>query len=39
MSNPSGNEFESALSYNSYLAIDELLGLQRHLGDDDAPAI
>jgi tryptophan 2,3-dioxygenase len=33
MSNPSGNEFESALSYNSYLAIDELLGLQRPLSD------
>ena len=33
MSNPSGNEFESALSYNSYLAIDELLGLQRPLSE------
>jgi tryptophan 2,3-dioxygenase len=33
MSNPSGSEFESALSYNSYLAIDELLGLQRPLSD------
>jgi tryptophan 2,3-dioxygenase len=33
VSNPSGNEFESALSYNSYLAIDELLGLQRPLSE------
>ena len=33
MNNPSGNEFESALSYNSYLAIDELLGLQRPLSE------
>jgi len=33
MSNPSENEFESALSYNSYLAIDELLGLQRPLSE------
>jgi tryptophan 2,3-dioxygenase len=33
MNNPSGNEFEAALSYNSYLAIDELLGLQRPLSD------
>jgi len=33
MSNPSEKEFESALSYNSYLAIDELLGLQRPLSD------
>jgi len=33
MSNPPENEFESALSYNSYLAIDELLGLQRPLSE------
>ena len=33
MSNPSEKDFESALSYNSYLAIDELLGLQRPLSD------
>jgi len=33
VSNPSEKEFESALSYNSYLAIDELLGLQRPLSD------
>jgi tryptophan 2,3-dioxygenase len=33
MSNPSENEFKSALSYNSYLAIDELLGLQRPLSE------
>ena len=33
MSNPSENEFESALTYSSYLAVDELLGLQRPLSD------
>jgi tryptophan 2,3-dioxygenase len=33
MSNPSEKDFESALSYNSYLAIDELLGLQRPLSE------
>ena len=33
MSSPSEKDFESALSYNSYLAIDELLGLQRPLSD------
>jgi tryptophan 2,3-dioxygenase len=33
MSNPPANEYESALSYNSYLAIDELLGLQRPLSE------
>jgi len=33
MSNTSGNEFESALTYNTYLAIDELLGLQRPLSE------
>jgi len=33
MSNPSGNEFDSALTYNSYLAVDELLGLQRPLSE------
>jgi tryptophan 2,3-dioxygenase len=33
MSNSPENEFESALSYNSYLAIDELLGLQRPLSE------
>jgi len=31
MSNPSGNEFESALTYSSYLAVEELLELQRPL--------
>ena len=31
MSNPSGTEFESALTYSSYLAVDELLELQRPL--------
>jgi tryptophan 2,3-dioxygenase len=31
MSNPPGNEFESALTYSSYLAVDELLELQRPL--------
>jgi tryptophan 2,3-dioxygenase len=38
MSNPSGNEFESALTYSSYLAVDELLELQRPLsqGPEDA---
>jgi tryptophan 2,3-dioxygenase len=33
MSNPSENDFESALTYNSYLAVDELLGLQRPLSE------
>jgi tryptophan 2,3-dioxygenase len=33
MSNLSGNEFESALTYSSYLAVDELLGLQRPLSE------
>jgi tryptophan 2,3-dioxygenase len=33
MSNPSENEFESALTYSSYLAVDELLGLQRPLSE------
>jgi tryptophan 2,3-dioxygenase len=33
MSNPSNNEFESALTYSSYLAVDELLGLQRPLSE------
>ena len=33
MSNPSESEFESALTYSSYLAVDELLGLQRPLSD------
>ena len=33
MSNLSGNEFESALTYTSYLAVDELLGLQRPLSE------
>ncbi len=33
MSNHSEKDFESALSYNSYLAIDELLGLQRPLSE------
>ena len=33
MSSPSEKDFESALSYNSYLAIDELLGLQRPLSE------
>jgi len=33
MSSPSEKDFESALSYNLYLAIDELLGLQRPLSD------
>ena len=33
MSSPSEKDFESALSYNSYLAIDELLGIQRPLSD------
>jgi len=33
MSNPSEKDFESALSYNSYLAIDELLELQRPLSE------
>lgn len=33
MSNPSNNEFESALTYNSYLAVEELLGLQRPLSE------
>jgi tryptophan 2,3-dioxygenase len=33
MSNTSGNEFESALTYSSYLAVDELLGLQRPLSE------
>jgi len=33
MSNTPESEFESALSYNSYLAIDELLGLQRPLSE------
>jgi len=33
VSNPSEKDFESALSYNSYLAIDELLGLQRPLSE------
>ena len=31
MSNTSGSEFESALTYSSYLAVDELLELQRPL--------
>ena len=33
MSNSSENEFESALTYSSYLAVDELLGLQRPLSE------
>ncbi len=33
MSNPSEIDFESALTYNSYLAVDELLGLQRPLSE------
>ncbi len=33
MSNPSESDFESALTYNSYLAVDELLGLQRPLSE------
>jgi tryptophan 2,3-dioxygenase len=33
MSSPSEKDFQSALSYNSYLAIDELLGLQRPLSE------
>jgi len=33
MSNSTGNEFESALTYSSYLAVDELLGLQRPLSE------
>lgn len=33
MSNTSENEFESALTYSSYLAVDELLGLQRPLSE------
>jgi tryptophan 2,3-dioxygenase len=33
MSNPSEKEFESALTYSSYLAVDELLGLQRPLSE------
>ena len=33
MSNPSESEFESALTYSSYLAVDELLALQRPLSD------
>jgi tryptophan 2,3-dioxygenase len=33
MSNPSDKDFESALTYTSYLAVDELLGLQRPLSE------
>lgn len=33
MSNPLENEFESALTYSSYLAVDELLALQRPLSE------
>ena len=33
MSNSSGENFESALTYSSYLAVDELLGLQRPLSE------
>ena len=33
MSNPSESEFESALTYSSYLAVDELLALQRPLSE------
>ena len=33
MSNSTGNEFESALTYSSYLAVDELLELQRPLSE------
>jgi tryptophan 2,3-dioxygenase len=33
MSDSSENEFESALTYSSYLAVDELLGLQRPLSE------
>ena len=33
MSNTPENEFESALTYSSYLAVDELLGLQRPLSE------
>jgi len=33
MSESSGTEFESALSYSSYLAVDELLELQRPLSE------
>jgi tryptophan 2,3-dioxygenase len=33
MSNTSGENFESALTYSSYLAVDELLGLQRPLSE------